>query len=135
MKDENGTKLLPCPECGYDDELSITSCRELRLTQVSCRDCAVVFESGCVEENAGKYWNRFVSGYKEAKRVRSLEKDRERLDWLERQRTGPYLWTFSYGVKGRGSGLAFLICNSSSGHESARAAIDDAMSEASPLIF
>lgn len=63
MKDESGTILKPCPECGEDEDLSIYSCRSMGLSEVSC-DCGHIFQSRCFEENIGKHWNKHVKNYK-----------------------------------------------------------------------
>lgn len=57
MKDESGTVLLPCPECGEVDELAIDSNRSMSVSQVTC-DCGHSFQSRCFEENIGLHWNR-----------------------------------------------------------------------------
>lgn len=57
LRDESGTTLRPCPDCGRDDELAIDSCGSMGLSQVRC-DCGHVFQSRAYEENIGRHWNK-----------------------------------------------------------------------------
>ena len=53
------SKMKPCPDCGSNEELYIDSCGSMELTVVDC-DCGHRFQSGCVEDNIVKHWNRHV---------------------------------------------------------------------------
>lgn len=64
IKDESGTTLKPCPECGCDDDLEIDSSRDAGMSWVNCNDCDHHFQSRCREENIGKHWNKHVARVK-----------------------------------------------------------------------
>ena len=60
--DESGTKLKACPICHQDNQLSIESSGSLCISQVAC-ECGHKFQSGCYEENIGRYWNKHVKEF------------------------------------------------------------------------
>jgi len=60
IKDENGTTLKPCPQCGCDDDFEIDSSSAAELSWVTCNDCDYQFQSKCREENIGRHWNKHI---------------------------------------------------------------------------